>query len=431
MINMSYKLEKREEEGRPIQVGIVGMGQMGMTLVGQISRMKGMRPSVVVDHKLWAVKDAFTNAGYVEGRDFEIAETVEEGDAILAEGKFVGSLNDELATRCGAIECSVDATGSPEAGAKIAVDAINAGKHIVMLNVETDVCIGHILYKLATNAGVVYTGTAGDEPGAVMELYDFAKALGFDVRVVGKGKNNPVILDCTPESVADIAKVKGASPRMICAFKDGTKTMVEMTAMANATGFVPDVTGAHGAESDAKHLPQVLSLKEEGGVLNRYGVVEYINGVAPGVFVICSTDEPDVMATLKYIEMGDGPNYALYRPYHLTSVETPLSIAKACIDHEPTIVPRKGLVAETITVAKKDLKKGETLDGIGGYTIRGTFMEAKEARPQNGLPMGLVNGKTTMARDVAKDAVITYDDVILDPDALVLQLRKLQDALFV
>lgn len=431
MINMALKLKRREEEGRPIMTGIVGMGQMGTTLVGQISLMKGMRPAVVVDHKLPAVRAAFTRAGYKEGEDFEIAETVAEGNRILATGKFVGTLNDALATQCDAVECSVDATGVPEAGARIALDAINAGKHIVMLNVETDVCIGHILYKLAQNAGVIYTGTAGDEPGAVMELYDFAEALGFDVRVVGKGKNNPVILDCTPESVADIARAKGATPRMICAFKDGTKTMVEMTAMANATGFVPDITGAHGASSDAKHLGQVLSLKSEGGVLNHYGVVEYINGVAPGVFVIFHTDEPDSMATLKYIEMGDGPNYALYRPYHLTSIETPLTIAKACIDHEPTLVPRKGLVAEVITVAKRDLKAGETLDGIGGYTIRGTFMEAKAAQKCQGLPMGMVNAKTVMVRDVAKNSVVTYDDVRLDPGALVFTLRKLQDALLV
>lgn len=429
MINMTYKLRKLEEEGRPIHVGIVGMGQMGYTLVGQISLMKGMRPSVVVDHKMRAVKEAFARAGYEEGRDYEIAETVEEANRILAAGKFVGSLNDELATKCDIIDCSVDATGSPEAGAKIAMDAINHGKHIVMLNVETDVCIGHILYKMAQNAGVIYTGSAGDEPGAVMELYDFAESLGFEVRVVGKGKNNPVILDCTPESVKAIAEQKGASPRMICAFKDGTKTMVEMTAMCNAIGFVPDITGGHGAESDAKHLPQVLSLKSEGGVLNQYGVVEYINGVAPGVFVIYHTEEPDSVATLRYIEQGDGPNYALYRPYHLTSIETPLSIAKACIDHEPTIVPRCGRMAEVVTVAKKDLQPNEIFDGIGGYTMRGTIMAVSESDAMRALPMGLVDSKTKLLVPKKAGEILTYDDVELNHDSLVVQLRKMQDAL--
>lgn len=429
MINVTYKLRKIEEEGHPIHVGIVGMGQMGYTLVGQISLMKGMRPSVVVDHKMWAVKEAFTRAGYEEGRDFEIAETVAQANRILAEGKFVGSLNDELATKCDLIDCAVDATGSPEAGAKIAMDAINHGKHIVMLNVETDVCIGHILYQMANNAGVIYTGSAGDEPGAVMELYDFAESLGFEVRVVGKGKNNPVILDCTPESVKEIADQKGASPRMICAFKDGTKTMVEMTAMCNAIGFVPDVTGGHGAVSDAKHLPQVLSLKSEGGVLNKYGVVDYINGVAPGVFVIYHTKEPDSVATLRYIEQGDGPNYALFRPYHLTSIETPLSIAKACIDHEATIVPRCGRMAEVVTVAKKDLLPGEVFDGIGGYTMRGTIMTATESDAMKALPMGLVDAKTKLVVPKKAGEILTYDDVELNHDSLVVQLRKMQDVL--
>lgn len=214
---------------------------------------------------------------------------------------------------------------------------------------------------------------------------------------------------------------------MICAFKDGTKTMVEMTAMCNAVGFIPDVTGGHGASATPKTLATVLSLKEEGGILNQYGVVEYINGVAPGVFVICHTDEPDVMETMAYIEMGPGPNYALYRPYHLTSVETPLSIAKACIDHEPTIVPRAGRYAEVIAVAKKDLQPGDHFDGIGGYAMRGTIMSAKNADAVNGLPMGLIDGKTELITAKKTGEIITFDDVKLNEDSLVVKLHHLQD----
>lgn len=432
MINMMYKLQKLEEEGKPINASIVGAGQMGCGMAAQMTVMKGMNPAVVVDVVLDNAKRAYNDSGYVEGKDYEVAETIQEGNRILGEGKFVVTTNNELATKCDIIDCAVDATGVPEVGAKVAIDAINAGKHIVMLNVETDVCIGHILYKLASNAGVIYTGSAGDEPGAVMELFDFATALGFEVRVVGKGKNNPLALECNPDTVAEIAKAKGASPKMITAFKDGTKTMVEMTAMANATGFVPDVVGAHGAEATVEELPDVLSLKSEGrgGVLDNYGVIEYINGVAPGVFVVISTENPDISAELTYLSMGEGPNYVLYRPYHLTSLETPLSVAKACIDHEPTIVPREGLVAETITVAKKDLKAGEMLDGIGGYTIRGTFMAAADAKKQNALPMGLVNKNTKMLKDVKKGDIVTYEDVELDTSALMVQLRRLQDELF-
>jgi predicted homoserine dehydrogenase-like protein len=430
---MNYKLAELEKNGRPIFAGIVGAGQMGRGMVAQMLSMKGMRPAVVVDVALENARNAYVDAGLKEGEDFGAAETVAEGDKLLASGKFVITGNNELATKCGAVHCTVDATGVPEVGAKAAIDAINNGKHIVMLNVETDVCIGHILYKLATNAGLVYTGSAGDEPGSVLELFDFADALGFEVRVIGKGKNNVIDYDCTPETVAEEAKRKGASPKMICAFKDGTKTMVEMTAMANATGFLPDVMGAHGAAGTVKDLPDLLSLKSEGrgGILNSYRTVEYINGVAPGVFIIIASDQPHINHEMAYLSMGSGPNYVLYRPYHLTSLETPLTVAKACIDHVPSIVPRAGLVAETGTVAKRDLKAGEKLDGIGGFTVRGTFISAGEAREKNILPMGLVNKNTVMFKDVKKGDIVTYADVKLDESTLMVQLRKLQDALFV
>lgn len=433
MIGLNYKLEKLEKQGTPILAGIVGAGQMGRGMVGQMMSMQGMRPAVVVDVILDNAKNAYNNAGLTEGKDYCAAQSVEEGNHLLGKGIFVVTTNNEIATKCNLINCSVDATGVPEVGAKVAIDAINNKKHIVMLNVETDVCIGHVLYKLAKNAGVVYTGSAGDEPGAVIEMYDFAKALGFEVRVVGKGKNNKVDYFATPDSVAEEAMRKGASPKMICSFKDGTKTMVEMTAMANATGFLPDVIGAHGPAGTVKELPDILSLKSEGrgGILNSYGVIEYVDGVAPGVFIIISTDQPDIRNELTYLSMGEGPNYCLYRPYHLCSLETPLSVAKACIDQEPTIVPRAGLVAETGTVAKKDLKAGELLDGIGGYTVRGTFLSAKDAKERNALPIGLVNRNTKMQRDVKQGEIITYRDVQLDENTLMLQLRRLQDELFI
>jgi predicted homoserine dehydrogenase-like protein len=430
---MNYKLAELEKAGKPIYTGIVGAGQMGRGMVSQMMSMKGMRPAVVVDVALDNAKNAYKEAGLSEGKDFARADTVEEGDRLLAQGKFAVTANNELATKCLAIHCSVDATGVPEVGAKVALDAINHKKHIVMLNVETDVCIGHILYKLASNAGVIYSGSAGDEPGAVMELYDFADALGFEVRVIGKGKNNVIDYDCTPETVAEEAKRKGASAKMICAFKDGTKTMVEMTAMANATGFLPDVMGAHGAAGQVKDLPDLLSLKSEGrgGILSSYRTVEYINGVAPGVFIIIASKLPDINHEMAYLSMGQGPNYVLYRPYHLTSLETPLTVAKACIDGVPSIVPRAGLTAETGTIAKRDLKAGEQLDGIGGFTIRGTFISAGEAKEKNVLPMGLVNKNTRMLKDVKRGELVTYADVQLDESALMVQLRKLQDALFV
>ena len=299
-----------------------------------------------------------------------------------------------------------------------------------MMNVEADVTIGPLLKKLADNAGIVYTGSHGDEPGAVMELYDFATALGYDVRVVGKGKNNAIDLNANPDSVMEEATRRGVNPKMLACFKDGTKTAVEMTAMSNATGFLADVRGAHGPVGTVEELPGLFQLKEEGGILNNYGVIDYVNGVAPGVFVIVSSPLKEVHREMHYLSMGDGPNYVLYRPYHLCSLETPLTVARAVLDHEPTIVPLGAPVSECVAVAKRDLKAGEMLDGIGGYTVYGTIESAAIVKENNAVPMGLVNKKTRVIRDVKKAELITYDDIELDTSSFIVQLRQLQDQLF-
>lgn len=429
MLGMNYKLEKLEGTNQKIITGIVGAGQMGKGMVSQMLLMKGVKPAIVADINIENAVKAYKNAGLSED-DYAVAKTVSEANMLMEKGKFIVTDNADIAAHANLVSTVVDATGVPEVGARVALDAIMNKKHIVMLNVETDIVIGPLLKKLADNAGVVYTGSAGDEPGAVKELYDFAAALGFDVRVVGKGKNNVLDFECNPDTVLEEATRRGVSPKMLTSFKDGTKTMVEMTAMSNATGFIPDIRGAHGAAGKVEQLPQILSLKEEGGILNRYNVVEYINGVAPGVFVIVTSKLPEVRHEMAYLSMGSGPNYVLYRPYHLCSLETPLSVVKAALDHQSTIAPIDGLVSETITVAKKDLKAGQYLDGIGGYTVYGTIEKADTAKAMNALPLGLVSKKTVLKQDVKKGDLITYDMVELDEDSLVVQLRKMQDKLF-
>lgn len=429
MLGMNYKLEKLEGANQKIITGIVGAGQMGKGMVSQMLLMKGVKPAIVADINIENAVKAYKNAGLSED-DYAIVKTVSEANMWMEKGKYIVTDNADIAAHANLVSTVVDATGVPEVGAKVALDAIMNKKHIVMLNVETDIVIGPLLKKLADNAGVVYTGSAGDEPGAVKELYDFATALGFDVRVVGKGKNNVLDFECNPDTVLEEATRRGVSPKMLTSFKDGTKTMVEMTAMSNATGFMPDIRGAHGAAGKVEQLPQILSLKEEGGILNRYGVVEYINGVAPGVFVIVTSRLPEVKHEMAYLSMGPGPNYVLYRPYHLCSLETPLSVVKAALDHQSTIAPIDGLVSETITIAKKDLMAGQYLDGIGGYTVYGTIEKADTAKAMNALPLGLVSKKTILKQDVKKGDLITYDMVELDEGSLVVQLRKMQDKLF-
>src|SRR5699024_1187783 len=192
---------------------------------------------------------------------------------------------------------------------------------------------------------------------------------------------------------------------------DGTKTMVEMNAVANATGFLPDKPGMHGFKASVKELPDIFKLQSQGGKVRNHKIVDFVEGIAPGVFAIISSEKEEVNEEMKYLNMGDGPNYVLYRPYHLTSLETPLSIAKACLHKTPTIAPYKGMIAETVTVAKIDMYAGENLDTIGGYTIYGKIYEYKEARSLNALPVGLVNNNLVLKNDVKKGEVITYDDV--------------------
>ena len=308
MLNMNKKLEQREKEGKIIKCGIVGAGQMGRGMVTQMVLMKGITPAVVSDIDLELAVHAFKYAG-VKDADIVRTNEVAEADKAMDEGKYVATTNSNLISQCRPVEVAIDATGVPDVGAKVATDAINNKKHVVMLNVETDVVIGPLLDKMAKDNGVIYTGSAGDEPGAVMELYDFATAMGLEVKVMGKGKNNRIDKNCNPDTVLEE-----------CAFKDGTKTMVEMTAMSNATGLVPDVIGGHGIASDVKSLNETYKLKEDGGILKQHGVVEYVNGIAPGVFVTVATDNEEIAYQMQYHSMGPGPLWTLYRPYHLCNL---------------------------------------------------------------------------------------------------------------
>ena len=427
MLGLNNKLKELHENKRPIKVSLVGAGLMGKGLVSQMMLVKGMIPSLVVSHKISDALEAYTLAG-ISRDDIIVARTLEEINVGIEKNKFVVSDVTEYATKANLIDVVVDATGVPNTGAKIAFDAILNKKHTVMLNVEADVVVGPILNKLAKSAGVVYTGTAGDEPGSVKEIVDFAEATGFEVLAVGKGKNNPIDYDATPESVKEQAMKSKLKPLRLASFIDGTNTMVEMAAMANATGFIPDVRGGHGPTTDPKGLPKIYSLKEEGGILNKYKIVDYAHGVAPGVFVIVTTSLPQVHHEMRFLKMGDGPNYVLYRPYHLTSLETPISIARAALYNEATIAPIYDKpVAEVITMAKMDLKKGQRLDGIGEYTVIGSIDTYETAKRENLLPIGLVNENTIVKQDIKKGEFITYDMVELDKSTMIYKLRQLQD----
>ena len=433
MLNMDKKLAKREEEGKIIRAGIVGAGQMGRGMVTQMALMKGIMPAIVSDIKMDNVINAFHYAG-ISDEDIAVAKTLEEANRYMEQGKFVATENADFISHANLVEVAIDVTGVPEVGVKIAIDAMNNKKHVVMMDVETDVVIGSYLKKLGDRNGVIYTGSAGDEPGAVMELYSFARAMGMEVKVMGKGKNNKLDYDCNPDTVLEEATRRKMSPRMLTSFKDGTKTMVEMTAMSNATGLIPDVIGGHGPSASPKdrcaELNEIFKLKKDGGILNQHGVVEYVNGIAPGVFVTVTTQNEEIAYQMGYHSMGPGPLWTLYRPYHLCNLETPLTVASIVIDGEPTIIPLDGPVSECIAVAKRDLKAGETIDGIGGYTTYGSIATAQETYEKGYVVYALVNKNTRMKCDVKKGTLLTLDMVDLDTSTQLYQVRKEQDKMY-
>ncbi len=428
MIGLLNKLEKYESEGKYIKVAIAGAGLMGTGMVSQLKLVKGMRPSLLADRTLSKAIDAFKKAG-IRDTDIYTAKTIKEINRGLELGKYVACDDISLITKSN-VDIVVDATGNIDAGARISLSAIDEGKDIVLLNVEADMTVGPYLNKMAKDKGLVYTGTAGDEPGSVKEIYDFARLTGFEVLAIGKGKNNPIDYSATPESVYEEAKSKNLKPSMLAGFIDGTNTMVEMTVMANATGFTPDVRGGHGIKSNIDELPDKFRLKEEGGILNNYKIIDYVEGIAPGVFVIVTSKLDQVHSQMEFLKMGKGPNYVLYRPYHLTSLETPVSIARAYFDRQATIAPDYGQVCDTIAIAKKDLIAGEKLEGIGGSKLYGTIEKNSVAREESRVPIGLITDKTKLKRPIKKGEILTLDMLEFDEDDIIYKLRKEQDKLF-
>jgi len=427
MIGMNEELAAREAAGNPVKIGLVGAGQMGTDVVAQVRMMKGIEVVIAADIDIERARNAF-RIGLSETNLVE-AGTPREADEAVAEGKKVVTEDYRVVTDMERIDIMLEATGVPEMGARAALRAARNGHRLAMMNVETDITVGPILNRYAKKKGVLYALAAGDEPAACKELYDFADALGFTIVVVGKGKNNPLDRHAKPtdECWAKEAARRGVSASMLIEFVDGSKTMVEMAAVSNATGLVPDVRGMHGPTTSTDELHKTFALKEHGGILSRTGVVDYgVGRIAPGVFVIVTTPHPRLRDALVLRDMGNGPYYALLRPYHLCSIEVPLTCAMLVIRKKSNMAPLERLVSEVFAVAKRDLRQGDVLDGIGGCTFYGLIDRYEIAQKERLLPIGLAKG-AVIVRSVPKDRPITLDDVQLHEPSIILSLRRLQD----
>ncbi len=426
MIGLNTELQQREAAGSPVRIGLIGAGQMGTDVVATTHEMQGVRVVVTADIDIERARDAY-RIGLVEG-EVVVAESAAQADAAVGAGKLVAAADYRIVTDMRSVDVMLESTGVPEIGARAALRSARNGQDLAMMNVETDITVGPILHWYAQQKGVLYALAAGDEPAACKELYDLATSMGFTIVAAGKGKNNPLDRHSTPmdPAVQKEAARRGLSPNMLVEFVDGSKTMIEMAATSNATGLVPDIRGMHGPDTDRDHLTDAFRLKEDGGVLSQMGVVDYgIGKVAPGVFVIVHTDHPRLREAMVLRDMGDGPYYTLFRPFHLCSIEVPLTCAMLAIRRRSNMVPLDRLTSEVFAVAKRDLAPGDTLDAIGGTAYYSLIDTYQTAAAEKLLPIGLANG-AKVVRPVAMDTPITAADVEIKPST-VYRLRQLQD----
>ncbi len=429
LTGLARDMKARADTGKPIRIGLIGCGEMGTDIVTRVAHMPGIEIGAISEtnpqRALKAAEIAYGEQGHARetntGSDLSLA---------LEAHKIAVTDNADLILNNDLIDVVIDATGIPAVGAEIGLRAMEHGKHLVMMNVEADVTIGAYLKSEADRLGVVYSLGAGDEPSSCMELIEFVTAMGHPIVAAGKGKNNPLNIDAIPDNYMEEAIRRNMNVRLLVEFVDGSKTMVEMAAIANATGLVPDKAGMHGPAATLDQLSSTLIPEKDGGVLSRVGVVDYTigKGVAPGVFVVADMSHPRISERMEDLKMGKGPYFTFHRPYHLTSLEVPLTCARAVLYGKADMVPLSKPTAEVAAVAKKDMAVGETLDAIGEYCYRAWIMTAGEARSAKAIPCGMLTGAKVL-KPIKKGELITYDNAALPAGSRLAELRARQDKL--
>ena len=428
-IGLARDLKERQVSGKPIRIGLIGSGEMGTDIVTRVAHMEGIEIGAISELRLPNATKAVDIAFQEQGHAKEVSTASAMTEAMEA-GKIAVTSDADLVIGSDLIDVVIDATGVPAVGAEIGLRAMEHGKHLVMMNVEADVTIGAYLKSEAERLGVTYSLGAGDEPSSCMELIEFVSAMGHPIVAAGKGKNNPLNIDATPPAYEEEAARRNMNVRMLVEFVDGSKTMVEMAAIANATGLVPDCSGMHGPAASLEELSTTLVPQKDGGVLSRAGCVDYTvgKGVAPGVFVVADMSHPRLSERMEDLNLGKGPYFTFHRPYHLTSLEVPLTCARVVLHGKADMVPLAKPVADVCAVAKRDLVPGDKLGLIGEHTYRAWIMKAEEARSARAIPCGLLQGGT-VTQPIRKDELITYANAAPPAGSKIAELRARQDRL--
>jgi predicted homoserine dehydrogenase-like protein len=427
MIIVDEALRRREDEGRPVRVAVVGTGFMGRGLVNQIvNTTPGMVVAAAVNRTVANAERALSEAGV---REWDRVDSTEEVAKAVARGVPAVTDDVDAVLACEDIDAVVEATGAVEYGCHVATEAIENGKHVVLLNAELDGTVGPLLHRRAKAAGVIYSGCDGDQPGVQMNLVRFARGIGVTPLVLSniKGLQDEYR---TPTTQQGFAQRWGQNVNMVTSFADGTKVSFEQATVANAVGLSIERRGMRGADHPG-HVDELVSAYDVDALKALGGVVDYVVGSkpGPGVFLLGTHDDPKQRHYLDLYKLGTGPLYSFYTPYHLCHFEVPTSVARAALFGDATIAPIAGPLVEVVATAKHDLAAGTTLDGLGGYDTYGQAETAPVTAQQRLLPMGVAEG-CVLRRDMPKDAVLTYDDVDVPPGRLVDRLRDEQAAMF-
>jgi predicted homoserine dehydrogenase-like protein len=438
-VNLHAMLRERAAAGRPVRVGLVGAGKFGSMWLSQVPRTPGVQVVGIADLRPDAARGSLARVGWPAERyaAASLAEAVRTG------ATFVG--DDPLALiGSDAVEVVVDATGSPSAGIRHALACVRHGKHVVMVNVEADALAGPLLARRAREAGVVYSLAYGDQPALICEMVDWARASGFRVVAAGKGtKYLPRYHASTPDTVwkdygmtPEQVEAGGLNARMFNSFLDGTKSAIEMAAVANATGLAAPPDGLAFPPCGVDDLPRVLRPRAAGGALAVDGQVEVISSLnrdgSPvprdlrwGVYVVFEAGSPYVERCFReygLVTDETGRYSATYKPFHLIGLELGISVASAGLRREPTGAP-VGWAADAAATAKRDLAAGEVLDGEGGYLVYGKLVPSEASRRLSALPIGLAHG-LRLRRPVPAGRVLSWEDVEFDPADEAVRVRR-------
>jgi predicted homoserine dehydrogenase-like protein len=429
MIIVDTELKKRAAQGNPVRVAMIGAGFMGRGIALQMSNfVQGMRLVAIANRHLEGAQRAYHEAGV---ENFKTVETAPQLEDLIQKG--IPAVTENAAAVCQAdgVDAIIEVTGAIEYSAHLVLEAINHGKHVVLMNAELDGTIGPILKVYADKAGVVVTNADGDQPGVTLNLYRFVKTIGVKPVLCGniKGLHDPYRNPTTQEA---FAKQWGQKPHMVTSFADGTKISFEQAIVANATGMRVAQRGMFGPTVEAgTPIKEVAACYPLEAMLDGPGIVDYVVGAepGPGVFVLGTHDHPQQQHYLNLYKLGTGPLYCFYTPYHLCHFEAPITAARAVLFKDAAITPTFGPCVDVVAAAKIDLKAGQVLDGMGYYMTYGLGENSDMVKADRLLPIGLAEG-CRLLRDIPKDQVLTYQDIKLPDGRLCDKLREEQNQYF-